>query len=82
MLDDARVSWHHATVSWNGRSWVIDDHGSTNGTFVQGQRVGQLEIGPGSAVNLGNANDGPRLNVSGTAAAVAAPQVQQQPHAA
>ncbi len=38
-----------------------------------------MEIGPGSAVHLGNATDGPRLQLSGAAAA-AAPQ-QAQPHA-
>ncbi|MEU1276192.1 FHA domain-containing protein [Streptomyces sp. NPDC005799] len=84
VLEDARVSWRHATISWGGRSWVIEDHGSTNGTFVQGQRIHQMEIGPGSAVHLGNATDGPRLNLSGAAAAVATPQAQpqQQPFAA
>ncbi|WP_033310972.1 FHA domain-containing protein [Streptomyces iakyrus] len=84
VFDDARVSWRHATISFNGRSWVIEDHGSTNGTFVQGQRIHQLELGPGSAVNLGNATDGPRLNLSGAAASVATPQTQpqQQPYAA
>ncbi|GEC04384.1 ABC transporter ATP-binding protein [Streptomyces spinoverrucosus] len=83
VFDDARVSWRHATVSFNGRSWVIEDHGSTNGTFVQGQRIHQLEIGPGSAVNLGNATDGPQLSLSGAAAAVAPQaQPQQQPFAA
>ncbi|MET7704394.1 MULTISPECIES: ABC transporter ATP-binding protein/permease [unclassified Streptomyces] len=84
VLDDARVSWRHATISWGGRSWVIEDHGSTNGTFVQGQRIHQMEIGPGSAVNLGNATDGPRLNLAGAAAAVAPQQAQpqQQPFAA
>ncbi|MDX3585274.1 FHA domain-containing protein [Streptomyces europaeiscabiei] len=80
VFDDARVSWRHATISFGGRSWVIEDHGSTNGTFAQGQRIHQLEIGPGSAVHLGNATDGPRLNLSGTAASVAQPQ--QQPYAA
>ncbi|MEU8793113.1 FHA domain-containing protein [Streptomyces sp. NPDC048643] len=79
VVDDARVSWRHATISWNGRSWVIDDHGSTNGTFVQGQRVHQTEVGPGSAVHLGNGTDGPRVSLSGTAASVAQPQ---QPYAA
>lgn len=79
MFDDARVSWRHATISYSGRGWVIEDHGSTNGTFAQGQRIHQLEIGPGSAVHLGNATDGPRLNLSGTAAAA---QPQQQPYAA
>ncbi|MGI5370921.1 FHA domain-containing protein [Streptomyces iakyrus] len=84
VFDDARVSWRHATISFNGRSWVIEDHGSTNGTFVQGQRIHQLELGPGSAVNLGNATDGPRLSLSGAAASVATPQAQpqQQPYAA
>ncbi|BBC37601.1 ABC transporter ATP-binding/permease protein [Streptomyces graminofaciens] len=80
MFEDARVSWRHATISFAGRGWVIEDHGSTNGTFVQGQRIHQLEIGPGSAVHLGNATDGPRVNLSGTAASVAQPQ--QQPYAA
>ncbi|MFD5701042.1 FHA domain-containing protein, partial [Streptomyces lasiicapitis] len=82
-LDDARVSWRHATISWGGRSWVIEDHGSTNGTFVQGQRIHQMEIGPGSAVHLGNATDGPQLVLSGgasgaAAAAMSAPGAQAQ----
>ncbi|KAA0931493.1 MULTISPECIES: ABC transporter ATP-binding protein/permease [Streptomyces] len=83
VLDDARVSWRHATISWSGRGWVIEDHGSTNGTFVQGQRIHQMEIGPGSAVHLGNATDGPRVSLTGAGAA--APQQarsQQQPYAA
>ncbi|MFD7297438.1 FHA domain-containing protein [Streptomyces sp. NPDC059897] len=81
VLDDARVSWRHATISWGGRSWVIEDHGSTNGTFVQGQRIHQMEIGPGSSVHLGNSTDGPCLTAQGSAraAAVASPhQAQQQ----
>jgi ABC transport system ATP-binding/permease protein len=81
VVDDARVSWRHASISWGGRSWVIEDHGSTNGTYVQGQRIHQMEVGPGSAVHLGNATDGPRLNLSGAAAGAysaqgAAPQQQ------
>ncbi len=79
MLTDARVSWRHATISWSGRSWIIEDQGSTNGTFARGHRIHHLEIGPGSAVHLGNATDGPRLNLSGAAAAVASPQAQAQP---
>ncbi|MFD9036244.1 FHA domain-containing protein [Streptomyces sp. NPDC059567] len=87
VIDDARVSWRHATISWGGRSWVIEDHGSTNGTFVQGQRIHQMEIGPGSAVHLGNATDGPRLNLAGGApaqqqAAAQAPHAAQAAHGA
>ncbi|MER5205586.1 FHA domain-containing protein [Streptomyces sp. NPDC002825] len=82
VIDDARVSWRHATISWGGRSWVIEDHGSTNGTFLQGQRIHQVEIGPGSAVHLGNATDGPRLNLAAAGAAAAQQQAPQQqaPH--
>ncbi|MEU2127125.1 FHA domain-containing protein [Streptomyces sp. NPDC018352] len=68
-IDDARVSWRHATISWNGRSWFIEDHGSTNGTYAQGSRIQQLEIGPGSVVHLGNATDGPRLSLTAVAGA-------------
>ncbi|MGK5547736.1 FHA domain-containing protein [Streptomyces sp. URMC 127] len=68
VLQDARVSWRHATVRWEGRSWVIEDHGSTNGTYVQGQRIHHTEIGPGSTVHLGNATDGPRLSLTAGAA--------------
>ncbi|WP_424856448.1 FHA domain-containing protein [Streptomyces sp. SAI-170] len=85
VFDDARVSWRHATISFNGGSWVIEDHGSTNGTFVQGQRIHHLEIGPGTAVHLGNATDGPLVGLTGAAAGVGAPQAQQpqqQPYAA
>ncbi|MFE6703280.1 FHA domain-containing protein [Streptomyces sp. NPDC057718] len=84
-IDDARVSWRHATISWNGRSWSIEDHGSTNGTYVQGRRIQQVEIGAGSVLHLGNATDGPRVSLSpaGVAGgqAVGAQQApQQQPH--
>ncbi|MFI1159886.1 FHA domain-containing protein [Streptomyces sioyaensis] len=83
VLDDARVSWRHATLRWAGRSWIIEDQGSTNGTYVQGQRIHQMEIGPGSTVHLGNATDGPRVSLSAPAAAGAvgaqpAGAVQQQ----
>ncbi|MEU4982453.1 FHA domain-containing protein [Streptomyces sp. NPDC021969] len=88
VFDDARVSWRHATISFNGRSWVVEDHGSTNGTFVHGQRVQQLELGAGTVLNLGNATDGPRVNLTGAQAPAGAPQAQpqqqqpQQPYAA
>lgn len=68
VIDDARVSWRHATIRWGGRGWVIEDHGSTNGTYAQGQRIQQLEIAAGAAIHLGNATDGPRISLSGSGA--------------
>ncbi|GAA5000806.1 FHA domain-containing protein [Streptomyces hyderabadensis] len=63
---------------------MVEDHGSTNGTFVHGQRVQQTELGAGTVLNLGNANDGPRVSLSGAPAQAGAPQAQpqQQPYAA
>ncbi|BET50992.1 FHA domain-containing protein [Kitasatospora aureofaciens] len=63
---------------------MVEDHGSTNGTFVHGQRVQQLELGAGAVLNLGNATDGPRVSLTGAQAPAGTPQAQpqQQPYAA
>ncbi|WP_407564082.1 FHA domain-containing protein [Streptomyces sp. 184] len=74
VLEDARVSWRHASLRWGGRSWLLEDVGSTNGSYVEGQRVHQIEVGPGSVVYLGNATDGPQLRLSAPVGA-AAPDV-------
>ncbi len=78
MVDDARVSWRHATIAWNGRGWGLEDHGSTNGTYVHGARVQHTELVPGTPVHLGNATDGPRLNFSAAAAGAPQQAVPQQ----
>ncbi|MFF7386830.1 FHA domain-containing protein [Streptomyces griseoluteus] len=77
VFDDARVSWRHATVRFDGHTWVIEDHGSTNGTYVRGHRVGRTELGAGTAVHLGNATDGPRLDLTSADARQAAPYAAQ-----
>ncbi|MEV4338692.1 FHA domain-containing protein [Streptomyces sp. NPDC049590] len=82
VFDDARVSWRHATVSFNGQTWVIEDHGSTNGTYAQGLRVRYTEIVPGSSVHLGNATDGPRVTFSPAAVPVGGPAQEPQPQSA
>ncbi|MDH6113509.1 ABC-type multidrug transport system ATPase subunit [Kitasatospora sp. MAP12-15] len=70
-FDDPRISWRHATISFEGAGWQLQDHGSTNGCFVGGARTQQAQLLPGTVVNLGNAENGPRLGFSAPAAAAA-----------
>ncbi|GAA1500500.1 FHA domain-containing protein [Kitasatospora kazusensis] len=60
-FEDARVSWRHATISFDGAGWQLEDHGSTNGTYAGNGRALHVPLFPGSVVNLGNAENGPRL---------------------
>ena len=39
VLSDNSVSARHAEIAWNGVDYVVDDLASTNGTWVNGQRV-------------------------------------------
>jgi len=75
VLTDPRVSWHHAVLRVCDGHWALDDVGSTNGTYDgQGRRVRHLEVGPGSQLRFGNAQDGPQavLNAAKPAAPKAA----------
>jgi ABC-type multidrug transport system ATPase subunit len=69
-VDDARVSWRHATIAYHGNGWVLEDLGSTNGTYANGQRTNQVQLGQGAVVTLGNAESGPRLTFTGVPAPV------------
>ncbi len=35
-----RVSRRHACITWSGAGYIVEDLGSTNGTYVNGERVG------------------------------------------
>ncbi|HEY0136326.1 MAG TPA: FHA domain-containing protein [Nannocystis sp.] len=39
VLDARDVSSEHAAIRWNGTAWELEDLGSRNGTFVDGQRL-------------------------------------------
>ena len=60
-LVDARVSWEHAVIRQEGQSWVLEDLGSLNGTFVGAERITRLEINGPYAVHFGHPEDGPVL---------------------
>lgn len=49
------ISWHHAKLEKTPRGIEIEDLGSRNGTFVDGQRVsGRVMLKTGSEVGLGS----------------------------
>ncbi len=38
-VEDDFVSTNHAMLTFRGRSWFVEDQGSTNGTYVNGHRI-------------------------------------------
>ncbi|GAB2727536.1 FHA domain-containing protein [Streptomyces bullii] len=68
VLDDARVSWHHAVLRPDDGHWTLEDENSTNGTYADGHRVHEWHVGPGSVLRFGNPADGPRAVLLGRSA--------------
>lgn len=53
VIADNTVSSHHARLFLQGTQWYVQDLGSTNGTFVNEQRVSQHPVRPGDRIRLG-----------------------------
>jgi len=81
-INDAEVSRRHARLTFQGGKYVLEDLGSTNGTFVNGQRLaGPRVLKAGEVVSFGeqivlvfemSTNDPGATMVSPRAAAVPA----------
>jgi DNA-binding NtrC family response regulator len=54
VLADRTVSRFHCEISVRGEAIVIRDCGSTNGTLIDGVRVREAEIPPGTLVRIGS----------------------------
>lgn len=79
IINDPQISRHHARLTLQGGSYVLEDLGSTNGSFVNGRRItGATALSPGDMVGLG---DTVVLAVSGAMDA-AATQVSRPPQTA
>jgi pSer/pThr/pTyr-binding forkhead associated (FHA) protein len=53
-VEDDFVSTNHAMLTFRGRSWFIEDQGSTNGTYVNGHRIDRpVALSFGDEVTIG-----------------------------
>jgi ABC transport system ATP-binding/permease protein len=67
VVEEPLVSWQHATLTAAGGNWVLEDAGSTNGTFAGKERVRQVPITDSCQVRLGHPEAGPVLSCTVTA---------------
>lgn len=54
VVGDPLCSSSHAELLWQGDRLVYRDLGSTNGSFMMGQRIQQVELVEGTAIQIGN----------------------------
>src|SRR5262249_44685486 len=55
VLDYPMISWQHARLMRRGETITVEDLGSTNGTYVNGQRIsGLVTVKPGDVIGLGS----------------------------
>jgi ABC transport system ATP-binding/permease protein len=86
VVADSRVSWRHGQIRVEGGGWVLEDVGSTNGTFVGPRRIDRIALAGDCVVRLGNPDDGPILRcipqAAGTPMTQASPPPPVQPPSA
>ena len=65
---DLDASSRHAELSWRGRTLVLRDVGSSNGTFVDGERFTEATLEPGAEIAVEFGVGGPRVQIRFAAA--------------
>ena len=74
-IAEPSVSSHHCEIWLRGTDVVVKDLGSTNGTFINGEKVTETVLKPGQVLRLGQIEM--RLENDTTAAAAAPKKVDQ-----
>jgi len=76
VIEDPQVSRRHASVRPAGDALEVEDHGSRNGTWVNGARIAATtRLVPGDQVRLGDTT----FEVEGTAVRAAPTQLRPDP---
>jgi hypothetical protein len=52
VLDDANVSRQHAAIERVGDAWYLADLGSTNGCYIEGQRISRRMLADGDVIEI------------------------------
>lgn len=52
--DDDRISRVHARLDWDGHNWIVVDLESTNGSFVNGEKITERRLEPGDVIEIGD----------------------------
>jgi pSer/pThr/pTyr-binding forkhead associated (FHA) protein len=52
VLDDANVSRQHAAIERVGDAWYLADLGSTNGCYIEGQRISRRALADGDVIEI------------------------------
>jgi len=53
-IDDERISRIHCIIKWVGETIILEDKGSTNGTFVDSKKVSRAHLLPGVPIQMGH----------------------------
>ena len=54
ILDDAQVSRHHCQLKLQHGAYSLADLGSRNGSWVNGEQVSEVALGPGDLIRIGS----------------------------
>lgn len=81
VVNDPEVSRQHARLVLTGNTYAIEDSGSTNGTFLRGQRLtGPVLLNPGEVITIGEKVmlkfDAPAIDPNATVAAFRRPAAE------
>jgi pSer/pThr/pTyr-binding forkhead associated (FHA) protein len=66
-IAEASVSSHHCEIIKQGEDFLIRDLGSTNGTFIDGEKISEAILKPGHLLRLGQVEVRLETGAGGTA---------------